>query len=254
MMPIALPAFQDNYIWVIPNDEHKTFTCVDPGDAAPVLSFAHSTGFLLNNILITHHHLDHLGGLHDLLAAFPNARAYAPNDQRIPQPYTIAQSHVPISIEPYVFQALSTPGHTATHICYYEPHQHWLFCGDTLFSGGCGRVFDGTIEALHDSLLQLKNLPENTQVYCGHEYTRQNLRFAATIEPDNLDLRQHTKLLTNNPIPLSLPSTIALEKKINPFLRTDAKSVQKYAQSHGAASPDSLSIFKQLRDKKDGFV
>ena len=253
MTPIGLLAFQDNYIWVIPHEDHKTFTCIDPGDANPVLSFAKSTGLALTHILITHHHLDHRGGLHDLLTAFPASHAYAPHDQRIPQPYTIA-SHSPVHIEPYVFQVLSTPGHTATHVCYYEPHQQWLFCGDTLFSGGCGRVFDGTIEALHDSLLQLKNLPESTQVYCGHEYTRQNLRFAASIEPDNLDIRHYTSILANNPTPLSLPSTIGLEKKINPFFRTETHSVQTYAKNHGAASLNSLSIFQQLRDKKDVFV
>ncbi len=254
MTIIALPAFQDNYIWVIMAETHQTFACVDPGDAEPVLSFANTSGLELNYILITHHHHDHMGGLHDLLRAFPKAHAYAPNDLRIPQPYTIATSEKPVIVAPYAFQVLSTPGHTSSHICYYEPHQHWLFCGDTLFSAGCGRVFDGTMEALHASLLQLKNLPADTQVYCGHEYTRQNLNFAATIEPGNLDISHYAAILAKSPTQLSLPSTIAMEKKINPFLRTNVDSVIKYAQSHGVSSPDSLSIFKRLRDKKDTFV
>ena len=179
---------------------------------------------------------------------------YAPDDVRIPRPYTIATPRSSVTMGPYFFQVLNTPGHTASHICYYEPHQQWLFCGDTLFSAGCGRVFDGTIEALHASLQQLKNLPEETNVFCGHEYTRQNLSFAATIEPNNVEISRYAATLANRLPQISLPSTIALEKKINPFFRTDSDSIKKYAESHGLATIDSLSIFKQLRDKKDTFV
>lgn len=254
MSVIALPAFQDNYIWAITDEVNRTFTCVDPGDAEPVLAFANTSGFALSHILITHHHHDHMGGLQDLLRAFPNAHAHAPDDLRIQKPYTAATTKEPIIIGPDVFQVLNTSGHTASHISYYEPHHHWLFCGDTLFSAGCGRVFDGTMEALHASLLLLKNLPDETAVYCGHEYTRQNLDFAATIEPDNLDISRYAAMLASNPTQISLPSTIALEKRINPFFRTDANSIKKYAQSHGLAALDSFSIFKQLRDKKNKFV
>ena len=251
--PIALPVFSDNYIWVIVNPTQNTFTCVDPGEAAPVLSYAVETGHTLSCILLTHHHHDHIGGVPDLLKVFPNAVVYAPHDQRIPSPITPVDADDIVPIEPYAFEVLSTPGHTSTHVCYYEPRMHWLFCGDTLFSAGCGRVFDGTMQALHDSLLTLRNLPDETQIYCGHEYTRKNLRFASTIEPQNQTISTYATALIDNSTELSLPSTIATEKKINPFLRTDTLSLQKYAKRNNIDPLDSLAIFKHLRNKKDLF-
>ncbi len=251
--PIALSAFNDNYIWVIVNPKQPTFMCVDPGEARPVLSYARDTGLTLSSILLTHHHHDHIGGVPELLDAFPNALVYAPHDQRIPPPNIPLRADDALPVDGFTFQVLNTPGHTSSHICYYEPQMHWLFCGDTLFSAGCGRVFDGTMQALHDSLLTLKNLPDETQIYCGHEYTRNNLRFAATIEPNNLTISTYAAVLNKSKTELSLPSTIATEKKINPFLRTDTHSLQKYAQENGVNPLDSLEIFKHLRDKKDLF-
>lgn len=251
--PVALSAFNDNYIWVIANPGQNTFMCVDPGEAGPVLSYARDTGRTLSNILLTHHHQDHIGGVQELLHAFPNTFVYAPHDPRIPAPNQSVGTDDTVCAEGYAFRVLNTPGHTRSHICYYEPQKHWLFCGDTLFSAGCGRVFDGTMQELHESLLKLGNLPDETQIYCGHEYTRNNLRFAATVEPDNVTIGTYATVLNENRTKISLPSTIKMEKKINPFMRTTTPSLKKYARENGINQQDSLEIFKHLRDKKDLF-
>ena len=251
--PIALSAFSDNYIWIIVNPEQHTFICVDPGEADPVLSYAKEHGLSLNTILLTHHHHDHIGGVAELINVFPHAIVYAPNDNRIPGPTKSVKENDILSVGGYAFRVLETPGHTSSHVCYHEPQLHWLFCGDTLFSAGCGRVFDGTMQALHDSLLKLKRLPDETQIYCGHEYTRNNLRFAATIEPNNLEINTYLTILNKNQTKLSLPSSIAMEKKINPFMRTDSHPMQHYAIKNNIIPLNSLAIFAHLRDKKDLF-
>ncbi|MDA9271854.1 hydroxyacylglutathione hydrolase [bacterium] len=253
MSIVALNAFQDNYIWLIINSVKKTFICVDPGDATPVISYAKTHGLTLNHILITHHHNDHTGGTSDLLDTFPNTTVYGPPDQRIQKLNRPVMDHEHFEIDDYTFKVFNIHGHTSSHICYYEPKQNWLFCGDTLFSAGCGRVFDGTIEDLYDALQLLKNLPEETQVYCGHEYTRNNLRFALTVEPDNKAIVDYANLLKTSTNPCSLPSTIKLERQINPFLRSNEPSMRIFAQSHGIYTSDSLSIFKCLRQEKDKF-
>lgn len=231
MQPIALSAFQDNYIWII--NGNKTFSCVDPGDATPVLTYAKQTGLRLSNILLTHHHADHTQGVHQLKEAFNDVSVYGPIDSRLahiapimPQPSVI--------IPPYSFQVLYTPGHTSTHICYFEPKMHWLFCGDTLFSAGCGRVFDGTMQQLFASFAELKALPDDTLIFCGHEYTRKNLQFALSVEPNNETMQTHLHTLLQNQSICSLPSTIELEKKINPFFR--------------AASFQDFSALRELKD------
>lgn len=249
----GLPAFNDNYIWVIANLDQSSFICVDPGEAAPVLAYALNHNLRLNGILLTHHHHDHIGGVSKLLDVYPDALVYAPNDLRIQCPNKSMEMGNKIAIGGCSFDILFTPGHTSSHICYYEPDLKWLFCGDTLFSAGCGRVFDGTMKALHDSLLQLKHLPDETKIYCGHEYTRQNLRFAMTIEPQNLTIRNYYNKLANATLSLSLPSTIEQEKQINPFLRTDTISLQEYAQTYGIEPLNSLAIFQHLREMKDRF-
>ncbi len=254
-MPIvALPAFNDNYIWVIVNETLRTLTCVDPGIAEPVLSYAKSNALTLNNILLTHHHHDHIGGVAQLLQNYPKTRVYAPKDPRIPYVSTVAHYEDMIHIDNVVFRVLNTPGHTVSHICYQEPTKGWLFCGDTLFSAGCGRVFDGTIEMLHHSIMLLKSLPKDTKIYCGHEYTLQNLRFAMSVEPKNSTIHSYFTHLQEKSGQCSLPSTIALEKKINPFMRTNIPAVQEFARTHGIISHDSLAIFKLLREKKDDFL
>ena len=254
-MPIvALPAFNDNYIWTIVNESLRTLTCVDPGDAAPVLSYAKHNALTIDNILLTHHHQDHTAGVEQLLQHYPNTAVFGPIDERIPFVNAVVRDEDIIHIENFAFRVLSTPGHTASHICYQEPVQGWLFCGDTLFSAGCGRVFDGTIENLHHSIMLLKNLPNDTKIYCGHEYTLQNLRFAASIEPENKTISSYFSHLQEKPGQCSLPSTIALEKKINPFMRTHIPTIQEFALAHGIPSHDSLAIFKLLREQKNVFM
>ena len=250
MKVIGLPAFDDNYIWIITNPINRTFCCVDPGSATPVLLYEEKTGFKLTDILITHHHHDHTGGVVDLLYHNPLLGVYGPEDSRICGITKVVTEGDMLTIGELKFGIIKTPGHTSSHICYLEPNKEWLFCGDTLFSAGCGRVFDGTIDALHQSILTLKSLPNTPKIYCGHEYTQQNLRFAAHVEPDNDTIKTYSLELNT---PCSLPSTIALEKKINPFLRTDKPAVIKFAQEQGASSKHSLEIFKLLRERKNTF-
>ena len=253
MTIIPLNAGHDNYIWTIVNETAHTMTCVDPGEAAPVVAFAQTHGLTLTHILLTHHHNDHIGGVLELREMFRELVVYGPDDERIPFHHVIVRDEDSFPIENASFRVLSTPGHTRSHICYHEPTHGWLFCGDTLFSAGCGRVFDGTITELHRSLLLLKNLPNNTKIFCGHEYTRNNLRFAESVDPTNAVIRSYRAHLGENTTACSLPSTIALEKQINPFLRTDDPGIQRHAATEGMHSLDCLAVFQWLRHKKDNY-
>ena len=243
MTIIALSAFQDNYIWVIKSQDD--FICVDPGDAAPVLAFAQQEQLTLSAILLTHHHADHIGGVGDLKKHFPEVAVH--------NIYDSTQKPAFIQLGEYQFDVLNTPGHTGSHVCYFETNQHWLFCGDTLFSAGCGRVFDGSMNTLYTSLQLLKQLPDDTKVYCAHEYTRQNLKFALTVEPYNSAAQAHLKYLEANPNQNSLPSTIALEKKINPFLRLEEPAVQTFIQQDSSDTRTLEACFSYLRYAKDNF-
>lgn len=254
-MPIqALKAFNDNYIWILVNEKNHTFAAVDPGDANPVLAFANTHQLKLSDILITHHHPDHAGGISELLENFPNTQVYGPIDNRLALIQHPVRDENIIHVGCHAFRVINTPGHTRTHICYQEPTRGWLFCGDTLFSAGCGRVFDGTMAELHHSIQLLKSLPKDTKIYCGHEYTRNNLYFAATIEPHHPPIRSYLAYLEQHPMHCSLPSTIAKEREINPFMRTEMPDIIAYAQQQGVSAIDSLSIFSLLRQKKDSFV
>lgn len=250
---VPIPAFSDNYIWVIIDETQTCFDCVDPGQAEPIINYANTHGLTLRNILLTHHHDDHIGGVCNLTKTFPNCMVYGPQDSRIPHIKHIVKSQDIIALGDHTYQILSNPGHTSTHISYYEPKQGWLFCGDTLFSAGCGRVFDGTIEQLHESLLLFKKLPPSTLVFCAHEYTKQNIRFALSVEPNNQVLQEHLNQLNNQEALCSLPSPLSLECLINPFLRTDAPDVIQYALNHGALNTSSLEVFKTLRHEKNLF-
>jgi hydroxyacylglutathione hydrolase len=245
MTIIALSAFQDNYIWVIKN--HDDFICVDPGDAAPVITFAQQENLRLSHILLTHHHADHIGGVRELEHYFPAVVVH--------NIFELTEKPEFIQLGQYRFNVLNTPGHTRTHVCYFEPYQHWLFCGDTLFSAGCGRVFDGTMAELHASLQLLKQLPDDTKIYCAHEYTRQNLKFARAVEPNNQAIQTHLNYLETYPNQNSLPSTIHLEKKINPFLRLGKPDVRAFIYQHNGstATETDEACFAYLRQAKDSF-
>lgn len=247
----AIPAFSDNYIWAI--NENADLYCVDPGDANPVLEFIKDKQVNLTSILLTHHHNDHTGGVAELLKAYPNCRVVGPKDSRIPWITEALVEHQQIKVGSLTFTIIFNPGHTSTHISFYESNLGWLFCGDTLFSAGCGRVFDGTMEQLYQSLNKFAQLPPNTEVYCAHEYTLQNLRFAKLVEPNNVDVQEHSKQLIIQSSQCSLPSTIELELKINPFLRTRITEIQDFALQHGARSKNSFEVFRALREEKDNF-
>jgi hydroxyacylglutathione hydrolase len=254
---IALPAFTDNYIWMLHDGAQAVV--VDPGDAGPVRQALQDQGLTLAGILVTHHHPDHTGGVAELHAQLrePAAQVFAPARERTPEPHVAVSEGDVISVAGLRFRVLEVPGHTAGHVAYvHEPANGaapLLFCGDTLFSGGCGRLFEGTPRQMHDSLARLAALPGATQVCCTHEYTLSNLRFATDVEPGNAELatyRAQCEALRANGQP-TLPSTIARERAINPFLRCDVPAVQAAAQAHGAAAADGVSVFAALREWKN---
>jgi hydroxyacylglutathione hydrolase len=250
----ALPAFTDNYIWLL--QDHSTRHCavVDPGDAAPVQNWLSANpGWVLSNILITHHHHDHVGGVEQLKKA-TDAKVYGPASENIPGRDIALKDNDRIQVLGHDFEIIAVPGHTLGHIAYY--HHGLLFCGDTLFAAGCGRLFEGTPQQMHASLSRLAALPEDTQVFCTHEYTLSNLRFAAAVEPGNPDTLERLAEVTRKREAgvITLPSTIALEKRTNPFLRTSETSVKEKADERTGtdnSAPDM--VFATLRAWKDKF-
>lgn len=250
----ALPAFTDNYIWLL--QDHQTQRCavVDPGDAAPVQAWldAHP-GWVLSDILITHHHHDHVGGVERLKAA-TGAKVYGPASERIPARDVALKDNDSVSVLGWDFDVYAVPGHTLGHIAYY--HHGLLFCGDTLFAAGCGRLFEGTPEQMYHSLSRLAALPEDTLVYCTHEYTLSNLKFAAAVEPGNPRTAARLEKVTQqrqNGV-MTLPSTLALEKLTNPFLRTSETLVtQKVDEREDAQNRAPSEVFAVLRAWKDTF-
>ena len=250
----ALPAFTDNYIWLL--QDHSTQRCavVDPGDAAPVQAWldAHP-GWVLSDILITHHHHDHVGGVQALKNA-TNATVYGPASENIPARDQALHDNDQVSVLGWDFDVYAVPGHTLGHIAYY--HHGLLFCGDTLFAAGCGRLFEGTPAQMHHSLGRLAALPEDTLVYCTHEYTLSNLKFAAAVEPGNPDIAARLEKVARqrNEGIMTLPSTLALEKLTNPFLRTAETSVkQKADERSGQRNQTPSEVFAALRAWKDTF-
>jgi hydroxyacylglutathione hydrolase len=249
-------AFEDNYIWLIRGrSAADRVAIVDPGDAGPVLAALEQQRLTPVAILCTHHHNDHVGGTEDILRHY-SLPVYGPARERIP-----AITHklkdgdrVALAELGLEFDVLDVPGHTAGHIAYHGASM--LFCGDTLFSAGCGRLFEGTAEQMHTSLSRFAALPEKTGVYCAHEYTAANLRFALTVEPGNHDTRAHfekTQALRARNTP-TLPSTIGLERRINPFLRTGQATVREAVSTHVARPlTGDAEVFAELRRWKDNF-
>lgn len=249
----AIPAFDDNYIWVIDN-QHDCIV-VDPGQAPGVLEFIAQHQLRLAAILITHHHGDHTGGVRDILAQH-ECPVYGPENSRfdgITHPVHEGNT-VHIDALALEFAVLECPGHTLDHIAFYA--QPWLFCGDTLFSAGCGRMFEGQPAQFLASLDKLAALPAETEVYCAHEYTAANLSFANAVEPDNQAIHQHQAWVARKRQheQMTLPSRLALELEINPFLRTRVNSVKQAAQAHAEhALTSPTDVFASLRAWKDNF-
>lgn len=248
----AIPALTDNYIWLIA-DENGRAVLVDPGEAAPALAVLRDLSLDLVAILLTHHHYDHIDGTADLCAAFPKAVVVAGHDPRFGEvDRRVAEGdRVEISGTEFAFEVIEVPGHTSSHIAY---HGHGLlFCGDTLFSAGCGRMFEGTPGQMLASLDKLAALPGDTQVCCGHEYTLVNLAFAQGIEPGNraIDDRLDEVSRLRRAGQPSLPSTLASERACNPFLRVDEATVIAAVDGAGQARSER---FAELRRRKDDFT
>lgn len=254
---LPLPAFSDNYIWLLHNG--KQALVVDPGDAAPVEAALQALDLQLQAILVTHHHADHVGGVATLREA-TGALVYGPAFEVLPEPVIRVDAATRLQLLGLDWRVLEVPGHTAGHIAWYcEPPDQdpIVFCGDTLFSGGCGRLFEGTPEQMYTSLQRLAQLPQNTRVACAHEYTLSNLKFACAVEPNNtalLQYRSHCEDLRQQQLP-TLPSTLALELAINPFLRCDVKQVVQSAQRfHPNIHPQQpASVLAALRAWKNAF-
>lgn len=252
----ALPAFNDNYIWLLQEARSKRCAVVDPGDAAPVMAWLEARpDWTLSDILITHHHFDHVGGVETLKNA-TGARVAGPAAEKIPARDLDLNDDDEIDVLGLRFQVMAVPGHTLGHIAYYHAGEDLLFCGDTLFAGGCGRLFEGTPQQMHQSLSRLAALPARTLVYCTHEYTLSNLRFAHAVEPDNARLNERLAEVTcwRDEGRISLPSNIELELATNPFLRAGEPSV--VAATNGRddrQSSEPSAVFASLRAWKDNF-
>ncbi len=255
-----LPAFEDNYIWCLRQGDLPTVVIVDPGDAEVVLQHLENKSLQLQAILVTHHHVDHTHGIERLKQEYGTVPVFGPANSpcnSITQPMKHGQT---ISLLNLKLKIIAVPGHTLDHIAYYAQEDEFLLCGDTLFMAGCGRVFEGTPSQLQSSLNQLTKLPGTVRVYPTHEYTLANLAFAQTVEPCNemiATVIQRCKALRRNGQP-TLPSTIAQELVINPFLRLDVTAVLQqaidYGDKHlGIKVKDKISCFTVLRQWKNNF-
>ncbi len=248
-----IPAFDDNYLWWL--SDGRSAAIVDPGDAGPVAQRLSQTGQQLCAILVTHHHGDHVGGVEALVQA-TGAHVYGPAAESIPCVRTTLRGGDGIRVLGHEFEILEVPGHTSGHIAYYSPSLAAVFCGDTLFACGCGRLFEGTPAQMTESLGRLAALPGETRVYCAHEYTLANIRFALAVEPENtaLQARQQACVAMRAAGRPTLPSTIAEERATNPFLRCDEPAVRARAERESpGAGASTVTAFAALRAWKNRF-
>ncbi len=246
-------AFKDNYIWIIHNEKYAVI--IDPGIATPVIEYIRQYHLKLIAILITHHHHDHTGGNLELSQLF-RVQIYGPLKETIPGMTDGLEEGNIISLPELSLNltVLDIPGHTAGHIAYYDSNH--LFCGDTLFSCGCGRIFEGTAQQMYHSLKKITALPDQTQVYCTHEYTLSNIHFATEIDPTNSLLTEYAnkvRMLRANNKP-TIPTTLAIEKSINPFLRCEHPAIINAANQHAETQlSDAISVFSEIRKWKDHY-
>ena len=249
---IRIPAFKDNYIWLL--RKGAAAVVVDPGDAGPVLEVLDREGLALTAIVITHHHADHQGGVAGLLARYP-AAVLGPQVESITGLSRPLRGGETIDLPGLgvAFEVIAVPGHTLGHLAYHGAGA--LFCGDTLFGAGCGRVFEGTMAQMLASLERLAALPGDTAVYCAHEYTQANLRFALAVDPGNRPLQQRASEVAALRAAgrASVPSTLAQEKATNPFLRCGDPALVASAQRRVAQATSPLEVFTALREWKNGF-
>lgn len=248
-----VPALSDNYIYIAHDPSTGATAIVDPAEAQPVLDALSRRGWTPTHILNTHHHGDHIDGNAELKARFgipiigPRADA-----GRIPNLDVLVAEGDSCTVGSQTAQVFETPGHTSGHISFWFPDSDALFCGDTLFALGCGRMFEGTPAGFWNSLLKLRALPDSAQVYCGHEYTQSNARFAVTVEPDNAELAERAKQIDalRAEKRRTVPSALGEEKRTNPFLRADVPEVQAAVGMPGA---DPAAVFGEIRKRKDNF-
>ena len=250
---VTLPALNDNYIWLVHDNERAVV--VDPGETGQVLRFLQDHHLNLEAILCTHHHGDHTAGILKLREEYPSTRVYAPQTDRFASFRTHpAAEQDTLEILDRPCQILNVPGHTSDHIAYHL--SPWLFCGDTLFGAGCGRIFDGDARSFYQSLQKLSQLPDDTLICCAHEYTLANLRFAQVVMPYNQALQQRVETDTSKREQLqpTIPSRLSQEKATNPFLRCHTSEVRHAVSSHThQASSDAAEVFALLRQWKDTF-
>ena len=255
-----LPAFDDNYLWLL--DNGREALVVDPGDAGPVAAALDARGLTLAGILLTHHHGDHVGGVQALRPRLQGP-VYGPAHEKLPEPVQRLSGGDVVELLGLRFAVMDVPGHTAGHIAYFAPQAGaggpLLFCGDTLFSGGCGRVFEGTPAQMHASLQSLAALPPDTRVCCAHEYTLSNLRFAREVDPANAALADYAahceaERAASRP---TLPARLGTELRINPFLRCAEPALLAAARRHAPlklpAGPSPVDVFATLREWKNTF-
>jgi len=252
----CIKAFKDNYIWLINKDNSKNIIIVDPGDSRPVLKAVTAHQLTPVAILITHHHPDHIGGVDDLIKQF-NIPVYGPGNENIKAISHIVHEGDIITFDPLDvhFQVIEVPGHTRGHVAYYG--HGVLFCGDTLFAGGCGRIFEGNPAQMYHSLEKIRDLPDETLMFCAHEYTQDNLKFAEIVEPGNpalLERIKTTAILRRQHKP-TVPSSLGLEKKTNPFLRCHLPNVTQAAEAFALkplkSGADTFSMVRYWKDTLD---
>jgi hydroxyacylglutathione hydrolase len=251
---IPIPAFDDNYIWLLRVPGVDAITVVDPGDEEPVLEYLQREQLRLDSILLTHKHGDHTGGVRELLAAYSGVRVYGPANEKIQTVANPVRDGDELQLDglEQSLKVMEVPGHTEGHVAYLG--DDFLFCGDTLFTCGCGRVFSGTHEQLYLSLQRIAELPPETRIYCAHEYTLDNIGFGKWVEPDNPALlqREREAIETRKRGEPTVPSNLQLELDTNPFLRSDQPAVIAAAERYAGGDLNSgAEVFTAIRKWKD---